>query len=188
MKTLVTMLLLCPMIAGAQPPAGSVHDLSDLPTLRHTPDVLGHSIAHGRQHGFAVEMEAIEHGASAIRINLTVGRTNELADLSDVYVYVNYRQDAFWVPVSAIRKTRAEFVYRLNLPRTLAERSFIVLACGRDPSRQLRDEDFWVSFRQLYRTTYTIDIKSYCPPGTKRPDKRATPDITKELNIDVTIE
>ena len=168
-------------------PEGPINDISNLPTLRGTsnPFRLFITQENEKERGLPLAIHVVEHAPSAVRIDLTVSQTNEFADLADAYVYVNVRQDTFWVPISPVSRTAGKVVYRFNLPRSVAKQSYLVLACGRDMSRPFPDDAFWVLFRQLYKETYTIDLGSYC--RRESTPQAGTPKAEKQTEVPVNV-
>lgn len=200
MKIKITILALLPVLVLAQEPNSPVHGLNELPTLHGTQDALRGYITKENEakRGLPFSLTVEDKPPYSVSVTLSVTKTNDLASLSDVYVYEDPIRHSLWVRLAPSAQTTSNAVFQCNLPYDLAKRSFIVLACGK---RNRRDASFsdriqagnnrteaWRILKLEYKKKYEIRLGSYVPETLFVPPDPKTVAPGEEEKIDIRIE
>jgi len=181
------------MLLLAQEPRGPVHDLSELPTIQGTQDALRGYITKENEakHGLPFSL-TVEGGAHRfISVQLSVTKTNQLAELSDVFLQSEGVFPSTWIPVAPLHHSSTNAVYFMHLPLHVAKDGLLVLACGKDENRSLPPKHPDVFVRMLYDKRYTIRLWSYVPMMSLVPDpppKKGEREEPEEDEININIE
>jgi hypothetical protein len=193
MKRHIAIFAMLPVLVLAQEPKGPVHDLSELPTLQGTQDALRGDITKEneakRALPFSLTVEGIDR--RFVSVHLSVTKTNQLADLSDVFLQSEGVFPSTWIPVSPLRQSTTNAVYFLHLPLHVAKDGLLVLACGKDEHRSVPPKHPDVFVRMLYDKRYTIRLWSYVPMMSLVPDlpqKKEDGKEPEEDEININIE
>ena len=173
MKILITILiLLIPMLVHAQQIKGPIHDLSAFPTLQGTQDAISGFITKGNEtkYGlpFSLTVEGMYHRFVSVQLSIT--KTNQLADFSCLFLQSERVPAPLWIPVSPIRDSATNVIYSMQLPLYVVNDGVFVLACGKDEKRNLPPKLPDVFVKLQYDKRYTIRLKSYIPLMSIVPD------------------
>jgi hypothetical protein len=182
-----------PALALAQGTKGPVHALSELPTLPGTQDALRGYITKENEAKrglpFSLTVEGIDR--RFVSVQLSISKTNQLADLSGVFLQSEGVFPSTWIPVAPLRQSATNAVYFMHLPLYVAKDGLLVLACGKDEHRSVPPKHPDAFVRILYDKRYTIRLWSYVPMLSLLPDlppKAEAGDKPGEDEIDVNIE